>query len=59
MRRWTAWAGLFDDGAFVVVFATFFVRIFFNSYVERSMFLRMYVDLYQIATTDLTEKYIL
>ena len=56
MRRWTAWAGLFDDGAFVVVFATFFVRIFFNSYVERSMFLRMYVDLYQIATTDLTEK---
>ena len=57
MRRWTAWASLFDDGAFVVVFSTFFVRIFFNSYVERSMFLRMYVDLYQITTTDLTEKY--
>ena len=56
MRRWTAWASLFDDGAFVVVFSTFFVRIFFNSYVERSMFLRMYVDLYQITTTDLTEK---
>lgn len=56
MRRWTAWAGLFDDVAFVVVFATFFSQNIFNSYVDRSMFLRMYVDLYQIVTTDLTEK---